>query len=53
MLGSVPLDPILQWREQIITDSDVWNTRVANPETAEAFDNLAKKIMDAGSWEGL
>ena len=24
MLGSVPLDPVLQWREQLITDSDVW-----------------------------
>ena len=29
MIGSVPLDPVLQWREQLITDSDVWARHVA------------------------
>ena len=31
MLGSVPLDPVLQWREQLITDSDVWATSRGEP----------------------
>jgi hypothetical protein len=53
MLGSIPLDPVLQWREQIITERDVANIRIANPETGEAFDNLAKAITDDGAWEGL
>jgi hypothetical protein len=53
MLGSIPLDPVLQWREQIITESDVGNTRIANPETGEAFEVLAKDLTDESSWEGL
>jgi hypothetical protein len=51
MLGAVPLDPILQWREQLITDSDVWASRVANEATTEAFDSIAKKITDDSAWE--
>ena len=46
MLGAVPLDPVLQWREQLITDSDVWASHVANQATIEAFDSIAKKIVD-------
>ena len=42
MLGAVPLDPVLQWREQLITDSDVWARHVANQATIEAFDSIAK-----------
>lgn len=53
MLGAVPLDPVLQWREQLITDSDVWATRVANEATTEAFDSIAKKITDDSAWETL
>jgi hypothetical protein len=53
MLGSTPLDPMLQWREQLITDDDVWATRVANEETVKAFDRLARRIVDDGAWEGL
>jgi hypothetical protein len=52
-LGTTPLDPMLQWREQLITDDDVWATRVANSETVKAFDALAHKIMDDGEWEAL
>jgi hypothetical protein len=52
-LGSTPLDPMLQWREQLITDDDVWATRVANSETVKAFDSLAYKIVDDGEWEAL
>lgn len=53
MLGAVPLDPVLQWREQLITDSDVWASRVANEATTEAFDSIAKKITDDSAWETL
>ncbi|MFC0862690.1 SCO2523 family variant P-loop protein [Sphaerimonospora cavernae] len=53
MLGKVPLDPILQWREQLISDEDVLATKIANAETVAAFEELAKKIMDDSAWEGL
>jgi hypothetical protein len=49
----VPLDPVLQWREQLITDSDVRARLVANEATTEAFDSLAKKITDDSAWEPL
>ncbi|MEH1012441.1 SCO2523 family variant P-loop protein [Micromonospora sp. CPCC 206060] len=53
VLGSVPLDPVLQWREQLISDNDVWARRIANRETVEAFDSLAKRIVDDTAWETL
>jgi hypothetical protein len=53
MLGSVPLDPVLQWREQLITDSDVWARHVANEATVEAFDSIAKALGDKFAWERL
>ncbi|GAB3160020.1 SCO2523 family variant P-loop protein [Micromonospora sonneratiae] len=53
LLGSVPLDPVLQWREQLISDNDVWARRIANRETVEAFDSLAKRIVDDTAWETL
>jgi hypothetical protein len=53
MLGEVPLDPVLQWREQLITDSDVWASHVANQATVMAFDSIAKSIVDAQAWEQM
>jgi hypothetical protein len=53
MLGAVPLDPVLQWREQLITDSDVFARHVANQDTVLAFDAIAKKIVDPDAWEEL
>jgi hypothetical protein len=53
MLGSVPLDPVLQWREQLITDSDVWARHVANQATVEAFESIAKSMVDQQAWEQL
>ena len=59
MLGAVPLDPVLQWREQLITDSDFWARHVANQATIDAFDSIdsidsiAKKIVDTFAWELL
>lgn len=52
-LGSVPLDPLLQWREQLILDDDVWARQVANEGTIEAFDLLGKRLVDELVWEGL
>jgi hypothetical protein len=52
-LGDVPLDPVLQWREQLISDNDVWSRKVANEETVEAFDRLAKLLTDDAAWRGL
>jgi hypothetical protein len=51
MLGAVPLDPVLQWREQLITDSDVWASHVANEATVNAFDSIAKQMTDESAWD--
>lgn len=53
LLGSVPLDPVLQWREQLISDNDVYARKIANLETVEAFSLLAKLIVDDAAWEML
>lgn len=53
LLGKVPLDPVLQWREQLISDEDVLTTQIANKETVAAFEELAKKIFDDDAWVGL
>jgi hypothetical protein len=53
VLGSVPLDPVLQWREQLITDADVWARHIANQATVEAFDAIAKSIVDDQAWDQL
>lgn len=52
LLGTVPLDPMLQWQEQLITDDDI-ATGIANRETRDAFDSLAKRITDDSAWETL
>ncbi|WP_127498940.1 SCO2523 family variant P-loop protein [Actinoplanes solisilvae] len=51
LLGSIPLDPVLQWREQIITDDDVLMRGIANASTRDAFETLAKKFLDDSAWE--
>jgi hypothetical protein len=53
MLGKVPLDPVLQWREQLISDNDIYAHQIANRETVDAFDTLAKRLVDDAAWEGL
>jgi hypothetical protein len=53
VLGQTPLDPMLQWREQLITDDDVWGRHVANSETAKAFQDLALDLDNPTRWEGL
>jgi hypothetical protein len=51
LLGSIPLDPLLQWREQLISDADVWDRRIANAATVAAFEKLAKDLIDDTAWE--
>ena len=53
VLGEVPLDPVLQWRERLLTDSDVWARHVANHATIDAFGLIAKKIIDESALEQL
>ncbi|MCC5034588.1 ParA family protein [Streptomyces sp. WAC 00631] len=50
LLGSVPLEPVLQWREQLITDEDVLASRIANMETLQALEELSRKLTDDESW---
>ncbi|MGC5334952.1 SCO2523 family variant P-loop protein [Micromonospora sp. DT62] len=50
LLGTVPLDPLLQWREQLISDHDV-QSKIANADTVEAFVALTEKLFDHTTWE--
>jgi CobQ/CobB/MinD/ParA nucleotide binding domain len=49
--GETPMEPMLQWREQIITDTDVAN-EIANEATVDAFQRLALRLVPAGTQEG-
>ncbi|MBH0775716.1 hypothetical protein IT779_05380 [Nocardia sp. NEAU-351] len=49
LLGTIPVEPMLQWREQLILDVDV-QREIANRETVEAFDLLAEALLDARMW---
>jgi hypothetical protein len=51
LLGSVPLDPVLQWREQLITNHDLTVSRIANRPTADAFAELAELLIDDDVWD--
>jgi hypothetical protein len=53
LLGEVPLDPVLQWREQLISDNDVALRKIANRATVESFHSLAMNIVDDAAWETL
>ncbi|NUQ87393.1 MULTISPECIES: SCO2523 family variant P-loop protein [Glycomyces] len=53
LLGSVPLDPVLQWREQIITDADAVTLRIANQATVRAFSDLASRSTEEQFAAGL
>ncbi|WP_433833820.1 SCO2523 family variant P-loop protein [Actinoplanes sp. CA-015351] len=51
LLHTVPLDPVLQWREQLITAHDVNNIGIANERTADAFKRLSELLLDDKAWE--
>jgi len=53
LAGQVPYDPMLQWSEQVIDDSDVRGLKIANQATVQAFEDLAAKLSDERFWEGL
>jgi hypothetical protein len=53
VLAQIPLDPVLQWQEQLLSNEDVWSHRTANQETVDAFAELAKNLTDPQAWEGL
>lgn len=53
LLGTIPLDPVLQWREQLLSDNDVYARRIANKATITAFDTLATRLLDDTAWEML
>jgi hypothetical protein len=52
-LGSVPLDPMLQWHEQLLTDSDQFVHEVANAATVESLEDLADRVADESVWERM
>lgn len=52
-IGSVPLDPVLQWREQLISDADVMIRQNANRATVDAFNLIAKRLDDEETWTSL
>jgi len=45
LLGDVPLDPILQWQECIIT-SELAINNIANKATDEAFSSIADRLLE-------
>jgi hypothetical protein len=53
MLGMVPLDPVLQWREQLISNNDVFLRHIANEQTVQAFEEIAKRLSEDSAWDGL
>ncbi|MFC8348103.1 SCO2523 family variant P-loop protein [Streptomyces sp. NPDC057280] len=50
LLGTVPLEPILQWREQLITEEEVVATKIANQETLDALETIAGRLIDDIHW---
>lgn len=50
LLGTVPLEPILQWREQLITEEEVAATKIANKDTLTALEEIARRLVDDVHW---
>jgi len=53
LFASVPLDPLLQWQEQLITDFDTGTRDVANQATVDAFESIAQRLDDPDAWAGF
>jgi hypothetical protein len=51
-LATIPLDPVLQWREQLILNRDVHVTEIANQATVDAFEELVQAVVNDALWEG-
>ncbi|MEU8894848.1 SCO2523 family variant P-loop protein [Nocardia sp. NPDC048505] len=52
VLGETPVEPMLQWREQVVLDIDVRN-EIANKSIVEAFTRLANQLTDPRAWSKL
>ena len=52
MLGHTPMDHVLQWQEQLISNQDTTKA-IANSDTVAAFEELARRLTDDSVWEGL
>ncbi|PRY37821.1 SCO2523 family variant P-loop protein [Umezawaea tangerina] len=52
ILGTTPVEPVLQWREQIIAESDV-SAKIANAGTVKSFRELSVRLTDDAVWEGM
>lgn len=52
LLGNTPMEPMLQWREQLILNADVARG-FANLATVEAFARLAVALEDERHWSPL
>ncbi|MFF4251955.1 SCO2523 family variant P-loop protein [Streptomyces sp. NPDC001663] len=50
LLGTVPLEPILQWREQLITEEEVVATQIANKDTLDALEEIARRLTGDIHW---
>jgi hypothetical protein len=50
VLGVVPFEPVLQWREQLITEEDVLSDRTADKDTLVALEELARRLTDDSYW---
>ncbi|QBS44660.1 SCO2523 family variant P-loop protein [Nocardia sp. CS682] len=52
LLGETPIDPVLQWREQLILDIDVMQG-IAKEDTVEAFASLANRVLSESIWQPM
>ncbi|MGY0501154.1 SCO2523 family variant P-loop protein [Nocardia sp. FBN12] len=50
LIGATPVEPVLQWREQLILDVDV-SAGIANAATVAAFQELARKLVSRDEWQ--
>lgn len=50
MIAKIPLEPVLQWQERLITDQDVHDRQIADPETWRALGDLAQRLTDNSFW---
>ncbi|MCF4138241.1 SCO2523 family variant P-loop protein [Streptomyces sp. Tue 6430] len=53
VLSSIPLEPVLQWQERLITDEDVHDRRIANVETWQKMGELAQRLTEDKHWGQL
>ncbi|WP_194819753.1 SCO2523 family variant P-loop protein [Nocardia sp. XZ_19_385] len=49
VLGETPVEPMLQWREQVVLDVDV-RRQIASPAIVDAFTRLADQLIDPRAW---